>query len=303
MLGALAESCLKLRNSVFFDRVLIAVIIVASIVVGIETYPAAMLHYGGLLHALDLVILVVFAVEALIKILAEGKRPWRYFQNGWNIFDFTILVACLMPYLVAAEDMHYMAVFRLIRILRVLRLISSVPKLQFLVNILLKAFPSFGYVGVLLFLLFYVYATLGVFLFSGNDPVHFGDLQTALLTLFRIVTFEDWTDIMYIQKFGSDVYATGMEFYSGAKQPHAYGWFSPLYFVSFVIFGSLVVLNLFIGVIVNSIHEINDDISAHAQDLTTAENPTGSSATHTKDKLLKTIQKLEDDLANLKKEL
>ena len=95
---------------------------------------------------------------------------------------------------------------RLFRLLRVLRLLSAVPKLQLLVNALLKSLPSMLYVTVLLLLLFYVYAVAGVMFFAKNDPVHFGNIFDALLSLFRIVTLEDWTDVMYLQIYGSDVY-------------------------------------------------------------------------------------------------
>ena len=84
------------------------------------------------------------------------------------------------------------------------RLVRTIPKLQLLVNVLLKSIPSIGHVATLMSIIFYIYATMGVFLFGENDPVHFGDLTLALLSLFRVVTLEDWTDIMYINIHGCD---------------------------------------------------------------------------------------------------
>ena len=109
-------------------------------------------------------------------------------------------------------------------------------------------------VGILLVLNFYVYAVMGVFMFSENDPLHFKDLPTAMLSLFRVVTLEDWTDIMYIQMYGSDVYAyantTGI-----TPVPSASPIMGSLFFVTFVLLGTMIMLNLFIGVILNSMNE------------------------------------------------
>ena len=114
------------------------------------------------------------------------------------------------------------------------------------------------YVGVLLSLTFYVYAVVGVFLFRENDPVHFQNLPTSLLSLFRVVTLEDWTDVMYIQMFGSDVYAydntSGITPVSSPKPI-----VGAAYFVSFVLFGTMIILNLFIGVILNSMAEAQEE--------------------------------------------
>jgi len=122
---------------------------------------------------------------------------------------------------------------------------------------LLKSIPSMFYVGVLLLILFYIYAVMGVFLFAENDPVHFGDLALSMLSLFRVVTLEDWTDVMYIQMFGSDRYAGYDGLNSGGEptQPGAMPIFGALYFVSFVMIGTMVMQNLFMGVITSSMDE------------------------------------------------
>jgi len=93
-----------------------------------------------------------------------------------------------------------------------------------------------------------------VFLFGGNDPVHFGNLAIAMLSLFRVVTGEDWTDVMYIQMSGCDKYG-----YDGmmelCTQPMSYPVFGALFFVSFMLLGAMVILNLFIGVIMSGMDE------------------------------------------------
>lgn len=244
--------CRNLRDSAWFQNTIIALIVFTALVLGLETHPGIVRDWGRQLIILDKVILAIFTFEIAIKIIAEGRHPFRFFKDPWNSFDFLIVAVCFLP-----AFGPYAAVARILRILRVLRLIKALPRLQFLVNVLLRTIPSMGYVALLLAILFYIYAVIGVFLFRGNDPVHFGDLPTAVLSLFRVVTLEDWTDIMYIQVYGSDVYTTGIEHYRGPMEPNAFGWPAALYFISFVLTGSLVMLNLFIGVIVNGIHEMH----------------------------------------------
>lgn len=174
--------CYKLSRSNFFNQFIIGTILLAGIVVGAQTYKEFAEENAAVLHILDQAILAIFTVEALIKILAEGNRPLNYFKNPWNIFDFTIVATCLLePFLHLGGA--FLPVLRLLRILRVLRLITAIPKLQLLVTCLLKSLPSMFYVSILLFLLFYVYGAMAVFLFGENDPIHFRNLQTSILSL------------------------------------------------------------------------------------------------------------------------
>jgi len=184
-----------------FQNFITAVIIFAGVLVGIETYPAAVDRWGTILHFFDKLILWIFVSEILIKMTAEAPRPWNYFRDPWNVFDFVIVAAAFLPFAGSAAT-----VLRLVRLLRVLRLVRAVPKLQLLVGALLKSIPSMVYVSILLGLLFYVYAVAGVFMWGDNDPVHFGNLQISFVSLFRAVTLEDWTDLMYIQMYGCASY-------------------------------------------------------------------------------------------------
>ena len=154
-----------------------------------------------------------------------------------------------------------MTVLRLLRLLRVLKLVKALPKLQILVSALLKSIPSMGYVTLLLFLLFYVYAVSAVFLFGHNDPLHFGDLETAMLSLFRVVTLEDWTDIMYINMYGCDRYGYTAKSIVACTNPEANPLLASLFFVSFVLIGTMIILNLFIGVIMTGMEEAQAAIS------------------------------------------
>ena len=191
----------RISDSSWFQNLVTVAIIFAGVLVGVETYNEFATEHHHILGLLDKIILGVFIVEIVVKIIAEGNKPWYYFKDPWNIFDFIIVVAAFLPF-----GGSSIAILRLLRLLRVLKLIKALPKLQMLVGALLKSIPSMAYVSILLLLLFYIYAVAGVFFFGENDPVHFGNLEISMLSLFRAVTLEDWTDLMYINMYGCDAY-------------------------------------------------------------------------------------------------
>ena len=256
----MSSTCKSIVNSKIFQRLILVTILLAGVVVGVQTYKAFAREHAIVLNTLDSLILGIFVIEAVIKILAEGNRPQNYFRNPWNIFDFIIVVACLLgPVINLGAD--FLPVLRLARILRVLRLVSAIPKLQLLVSCLLRSLPSMFYVSILLFLLFYIYGTMAVFLFAENDPIHFRNLQTSILSLFRVVTLEDWTDVMYINMYGSENYgysSNDLAKWTPISSSSPLG--GALFFVSFVLIGTMIVLNLVIGVIMNSMDESNAEM-------------------------------------------
>ena len=89
-------TCKSIVNSKFFQWVILVTIILAGVVVGIQTFKEFAIEHATVLYTLDSIILGVFVIEAVIKILAEGNRPQNYFKNPWNVFDFSIVVACLL---------------------------------------------------------------------------------------------------------------------------------------------------------------------------------------------------------------
>ena len=231
--------CTKIVQSSNFKKIIIAVIFFAAVIIGLETNAEIVANYGQVLHLLDQSILAIFVVEILLKLISEYPRLWNFFRDPWNVFDFIIVAICLLPL-----DSEFAAVLRITRVLRVLRLVSALPKLQLLVGALLKSIPSMGYVGLLLSVLFYIYGVTGVFFFSKADPLHFGTLGTSILTLFGVITLEGWTALMYdLLRGNNDV--------SSIKVI--------VYFISFVLFGTMIMLNLFIGVIMNSMQEIHHE--------------------------------------------
>ena len=251
----------KLADSSWFQNFILATILMAGVLVGIQTYRAEIVDIVDILDTIDLIILIIFTVEVFVKIFAEGKKPWNYFKDAWNIFDFLIVAVCYLAFILPSIDASFVAVLRLARVLRVFKLVTAIPKLQLLVGALLKSIPSMGYVGILLILLFYIYAAMGVFLYGENDPIHFGNLHMAMLSLFRIVTLEDWTDVMYIAMYGCDNYG-----YDGNEDlcvnPSASPLGGAIFFVSFVLIGTMIVLNLFIGVIMTSMDEAKAEAEA-----------------------------------------
>jgi voltage-gated sodium channel len=229
------------------------VILVAGALAGIETYPHLVERWGGVLSILNLLVLAVFVAEIVVKMGSEGSRPWRYFRDPWNVFDFLIVAVCVLP--IEAEGV---AVLRLTRLLRVLKLVRALPRLQLLVSALLKSIPSMGYVTLLLALLFYLYAVAATHLFGGNDPVYFGDLQVSTLSLFRVVTLEGWTELLYIQMYGCDAY--GYDGWPGlCTAPQANPLTAVAFFVSFILVGTMVIMNLFVGVIMKGMEEAHQE--------------------------------------------
>ena len=150
----------------------------------------------------------------------------RFFLDGWNVFDFTIVALSLLP---AAGP--FATVARLARLLRALRVVSALPELRLIVATMLRSIPSLANVVVLLGLILYVYAVVGVHLFAGVDPGNWGSLPRAGLTLFEILTLEGWVNLM-----NASLAATG--------------WAS-IYYVSFVVLAVFVVINLFIAISCN----------------------------------------------------
>ena len=246
----MVEKLIAVREHKLFQNFIIAIIILAGVVVGIETDSDTVERHHSLLEFVNALILWIFVAEIVVKMGAEGSKPLNYFTDPWNIFDFAIVAVCFMPF-----DAQYVAVLRLARILRVLKLVTAIPKLQVLVGALFKSLPSMGYVSILLLLLFYVYAVCGCFLFGKNDPVHFGTLWISMLTLFRVCTLEDWTDVMYIQMYGSDKYGSPNPEGLIAEQAAGNPLLGAAFFVSFVLLGTMIILNLFIGIIMNGMDE------------------------------------------------
>ncbi|MCG6969134.1 MAG: ion transporter [Gammaproteobacteria bacterium] len=218
----------------WFEYFIVALIILNGVVLGLETSASVVAHYGRWLEWANGAILAVFVIEAILKISAVAPRLRLYFGSGWNLFDFSVVVVSLIP-----ATGEFAMIARLARLLRVARLISTIPELRLIVSTLVRSIPSMGHVLLLMSIIFYIYAVAGYHLFHEHDPTHWSTLGLSLLTLFRVVTLEDWTDVMY-----------------KAMEMHPWMW---MYFVSFVIIGTFVVINLFIAVVLNNLEEAKQE--------------------------------------------
>lgn len=214
----------SIRSNRLFELVVVTVILVSALLAGAKTYdiPQRVLE---IITLLDYSITLFFLAEISIRFFAE-KRKRDFFKSGWNIFDTLIVTVSLIP----IEDSELAIIGRLIRIFRVLRMVSVIPELRMLLNSLLKALPQLGYVALLMFIIVYIYAAVGTTFFATVNPVLWGDIAISMLTLFRVMTFEDWTDVMY----------ETMEVYP----------FSWAYYLSFIFLNAFAFLNMLIGIVV-----------------------------------------------------
>ncbi len=235
----------KIRDNKAFELFVIGVIVFSSLMIGVRTYELHPMLDGGI-RFLDYAVTLFFVIELSIRMAAE-ERLKDFFKKGWNIFDFIIVAVSLIP----LDDSQYALIARMLRLFRVMRLISFIPELRVLVNALISAMPRMGYVALLMFIIFYLYAVIGNMLFGTLNPVLWGDLGVSLLTLFRVATFEDWTDVMY----------EAMTLYS----------LSWIYFITFIFFSAFVFLNMMIGIVVEVLDEEHKKMEAENMTETVAE--------------------------------
>ena len=181
----------RIADNSIFEWTAVSVIIVSAILLGAKTFE---LKPGtrALLGAFDWAITIFFVFEIALRYIASPSKT-DFFRNGWNVFDTVIVAISLIP----GGGTDQVLIARLIRVFRVLRMVSIVPELRVLLTSLIKALPQLAYVLLLMFIIFYIYAAIGTTFFESVNPTLWGDIAVSLLTLFRVMTFEDWTDVMY----------------------------------------------------------------------------------------------------------
>lgn len=219
----------RVRSNKAFELFVVLVIISSALLIGAKTYQLSP-SVQSLLFWLDQGITLIFLIEIVIRFLGEERRS-RFLLKPWNLFDTLIVVVSLIP--IDNSDMALLG--RLVRVFRVLRMVSIIPELRLLINSLIKAMPQLGYVIALMFIIFYIYAAVGSMFFNRINPVLWGDIAHAMLTLFRVMTFEDWTDVMY----------ETMEVYP----------LSWAYYLSFIFFTAFAFLNMVIGIVVQVLEQ------------------------------------------------
>ena len=227
----------NIRDNKIFEGFVISVILISAIAIGFRTFDESINPgYFLWLGYIDYLITVFFLIEIIIRIIAE-RNILKFFKQGWNIFDFSIVAISLIP----IENSETVFLARLVRIFRLMRLISFIPQFKILIEALIKAIPRVGYVLLLMFVVFYIFAALGSLMFSELDPLHWGNIALAMLTLFQVATLEGWPDLLY-----------------SAFEVYPWSW---LFFVSFIIINSFIFLNMIIGVIIDIVIRSNSDDS------------------------------------------
>jgi len=208
-----------------------AVILFNAVILGLETSDMVMASVGVLIGALDRVCLAIFVVELALKLLVYRLR---FFRDGWNIFDFAIVAVSLAP---AAQSL---SVLRSLRILRILRVVSVAPRLRRVVEGFITALPGMASVFLLMGIIFYIGSVISTKLFGADFPQWFGSLGRSAYSLFQIMTLESWS--MGIVRPVMEVYP--------------YAW---VFFVPFIMVTTFAVVNLLVGLIVNSMQDAHSE--------------------------------------------
>ena len=200
------------------------VILINAVTLGLETSEKLVSKIGNILTYIDKIALSIFVVELIIKLFVYRLN---FFKSGWNVFDTLIVLISLIP----IPNNSSFLLLRLLRVFRVLRIISVVPELKKIIEALLSSVKRVFYVGLLLFIILYIYATIGSILFSTNIPERWGDVGVAMITLFQVLTLSSWEQVMLPLQ---DVY-----------------WWAWIYFFSFIIVCGITMLNLLIAILVD----------------------------------------------------
>jgi voltage-gated sodium channel len=217
------------------ERIIIALIIVNAITLGLETSKSVMAEIGGILWWLDHILLGIFVLELVARIAVHRLA---FFKDPWSLFDFFVVAIALIP------ATGSLSVLRALRILRVLRLLTVVPSLRRVVAGLIGAMPGMGSIAMLLAIVYYVFAVMGAKLYADTNPELFGDLGSSAYTLFQSMTFDDWSN---------GIVKPLME------KGNTYSWF---FVMTFMVLSAFMVLNLFIGVVVTALDDVNEEIKA-----------------------------------------
>ena len=216
-----------------FDAVVFVVILANAVVLGAQTYEGLVRDYGRLLDTLNAVFLGVFVVELVLRMGSYGRRPQAFFRSGWNVFDFVVVAAGFVP-----GVRENTTLLRLLRLLRVVRVVRLLPDLRVLLLAVSRSLPPLASMSVLTLLILFVFGMVGWLLFGEAEPAAWGDVGRAMLTLFVMLSLENLPANL----------ERGMEI-------HPWSW---IYFVSFALIAAFIVLNVLIGVVINSMEEARE---------------------------------------------
>jgi voltage-gated sodium channel len=223
----------RIVDSPAFITAVVVVILANALVLGLQTYPGIERGYGDLLDALNTGFLAFFVVEITLRIAAYGRRPWRFFTDGWNVFDFLAVALAFGPGL-----RENSTVLRLARLARIVRVVHLLPDVRILITAVVRSLPPLASMAILTSVILFVYGMVGWQLFGDEIPNRWGTIGEAMLTLFVMLTLENFP--IYMEQ--------GMEI-------HPWSW---MFFVSFILVAAFVVINVFIAIVLNSMEEARE---------------------------------------------
>lgn len=214
-----------------FRTVIIILILLNSLALGLDSYLDTKEERAFLL-TVDRVIVWIFVVELGLRMIAHRLN---FFRDPSSLFDLSVVAIALVP---ANEAFESFTVLRALRVLIVVRLITTFPRLRRVLDAFVHAFPSIVCIGAILAIIFYIFAVMATRLYGVDNPQWFGSLHVSLFTLFQIMTQDDWTDVV------REIMKT---------RPLA-----SLFFVVYILVTTFIILNLFIGVIVSSLQDVQE---------------------------------------------
>ena len=258
-------------DSPLFTTAIFAVILLNAAVLGSQTYSGLVASYGSWLELANDACLAVFVVELALRLGSYGSRPQHFFRSGWNVFDLVVVTATLLPGLSQSATL-----LRIARLLRVIRIVRLLPDLRVLLVAVARSLPPFGSMSVLTALILFLYGMVGWTIFGDSDPDAWGNIGRAMLTLFVLLSLESLPALL----------ERGMEI-------HPWSW---IYFVSFALVAAFIMLNLLIGVVINSMEEAREIEARRAERAAAAELGDGAESELPVAEHLATLRTLIEDL-------
>ena len=216
-----------------FELVIAFIILVNAVSLALLTMPDIDPEVRNTLGELDRFALYIYLVELIMRLVSYGKRPWEFFRQGWNVFDFTIVVLSFGVF--TGETI----ILRLLRIFRLIRIFRFLPEVRVLTSSVVKSLPPLMSVGVLIFLALFIYGMAGVYLFGEQLPDSWGNITLALTSLFILLTLENFPN--YLEE-------------AVAISP----WALPFY-LSYIFIVVFTVLNVLIGIVLNAMDEAREE--------------------------------------------
>ncbi|XP_031732896.1 calcium channel, voltage-dependent, P/Q type, alpha 1A subunit, b isoform X8 [Anarrhichthys ocellatus] len=247
-----------------FEYSIMALIALNTIVLMMK-FDGASKTYYEVLKNLNIVFTTFFFLESVLKVIAFG--PLNFFRDAWNIFDFVSVLGSVTDILVTELGNNFinLSFLRLFRAARLIKLLRQGETIRILLWTFVQSFKALPYVCLLIAMLFFIYAIIGMQLFGNlaldddsaiNEHNNFRTFIMALMLLFRSATGEAWHDIM-LACLGSKECDPD----SGNTEPECGSTFAYTYFVSFIFLCSFLMLNLFVAVIMDNFEYLTRDSS------------------------------------------